>query len=130
MFKITKLILLLAFLLMAGIQPCFSTGGGDGGDVVVIVVGESGGGPIATRPRMPANRPLLCVYNVDSNALTVTSRNRPLTSVQVQNLTTGEMFSDQCFGNSSVIYLSGTSGLWQVTITLDDDSIHIGMFDC
>ena len=129
MTKTTKTILMLAILLVAGMPMCLASEDVSTGDVTVIIKDEKGTPVPSTRPRMPAYRPLTCIYDMDTAMLTVSSRNQALSSVQVQNLTTGEMFSDQCFGYSTAIYLSGTSGIWQVTITLEDGSIYIGMFN-
>ena len=129
MTKTEKTILISALLLAAGAPMCLAAGDGVVGEVTVIVKKDDGGTKPSTRPRMPAYRPLTCMYDTDTGLLTVSSRNQALSSVQVQNLTTGEMFSDQCFGYSTAIYLSGTSGIWQVTITLEDGSIYIGMFN-
>lgn len=122
--------MILALLLVAGAPMCLAAGDGVVGEVTVIVKKDDGGTKPSTRPRMPAYRPLTCVYDTDTGLLTVNSRNRGLSFVQVQNLTTGEMFSAPCNGDYySALYLSGAPGLWQLTITLEDGSIYIGMFN-
>ena len=123
------MILMLAILLVVGMPMCFAAQDDVDGEVAVIIKTDDGSTRPPTRPRMPAYRPLTCVYDTDTAVLTVSSRNLPIVSVDVWNLTTNEVFSTSCNGYYSALQLSGTAGAWQVTITLEDGSIHVGSFD-
>ena len=119
---------MLAILLVAGMPMCLASEDVSTGDVTVIIKDEKGTPVPSTRPRMPAYRPLTCIYDMDTAMLTVSSRNLPIVSVDVLNLTTNEIFSASCNGYYSALQLSGTAGHWQVIITVGDGSECIGLF--
>lgn len=81
-------------------------------------------------PRTPSIVQISCEYDLSFQLITAyLSGVTGTTEVVWENLDTGESFDDELIG-SGVFYLpfSCTSGLWQITFTLQSGAVYSGQF--
>ena len=91
---------------------------------------EKGLNPNPPIPRTPSIVQISCEYDLSFQLITAyLSGVTGTTEVVWENLDTGESFDDELIG-SGVFYLpfSCTSGLWQITFTLQSGAVYSGQF--
>lgn len=81
-------------------------------------------------PKAPSFVRLQAYYDCASSEIVVSARNAGTNiSVSVENLVSGESSLFSISGNSvSYMPISGTSGYWLLTFTLENGSVYIGQF--
>lgn len=81
-------------------------------------------------PKAPSAVRLQAYYDCASSEIVVSARNAGTNiNVSVENLVSGESSVFSISGNSvSYMPISGTSGYWLLTFTLENGSVYIGQF--
>lgn len=101
----------------------------DSEEIPIVIQNQEETHPSET-PKAPSSVRLQAYYDCASSEIVVSARNAGTNiSVSVENLVSGESSLFSISGNSvSYMPISGTSGYWLLTFTLENGSVYIGQF--
>ncbi|MBQ6911235.1 MAG: hypothetical protein IJQ35_03600 [Bacteroidales bacterium] len=99
-------------------------------ETIIIIEKKSEENNPPSGPKAPSAIRLQAYYDCASSEIVVSARNAGTNiSVSVENLVSGESSLFSISGNSvSYMPISGTSGYWLLTFTLENGSVYIGQF--
>lgn len=101
----------------------------DDSEIIPVILEKKNEQPSGI-PKAPSSVRLQAYYDCASSEIVVSALNAGTNiSVSVENLVSGESSLFSISGNSvSYMPISGTSGYWLLTFTLENGSVYIGQF--
>lgn len=128
--KIIYFILVIGMMMGCALQVRANTEKGQTTSMEYIFIKKKPG-TIPGAPRDLSTAIVEAEFIESTSSVVVSLQNVGTTvGIQIENLSTNEVFSDTVSGSGvAVLPISGTSGVWLLTISLENGDVYVGEFE-